>query len=376
MQKNLDQFFLKEALKLAKKGMGRVNPNPMVGAVLTKDGKIIGKGFHKEFGLPHAEIEALDACKTSPQGATLYVNLEPCSHFGKTPPCVGAIISAKIKRVVCCTQDPNPKVNGLGKSELQKMGILFDSNMLEDEALVLNEAFFTFHEKKRPLIAIKFAASLDGKIATYTEDAKWITNEKARDYARKLRGEYQAVLVGINTVLRDNTHLGTRIKGIRDSIRIILDSKLQVPLDAQVLRDKNVIIVITEKANQQKLSLLQKKGFEVVIFDQKIEIPGLLRKLWEKEIISILVEGGGQVLGSFMDARVVDKVYVFQAPILIGGEKAVSAIGGTGVKKISDAVKLTKISQKKFDDNWLTIGYPSFTFKPQGLKANYLNQSS
>lgn len=361
---NLDQFFLKLALKLAKKGIGWVNPNPMVGAVLVKDGKVIGKGYHKRAGLPHAEIEALGACKTSPKGSTLYVNLEPCSHFGRTPPCIEAIISSKIKRVVCCALDPNPKNSGQGIKTLEKAGIEISLGELAEESQVLNEAFFSFHQKKRPFIAIKFAASLDGKIATRSGDSKWITSEQARDYARKLRGQYQAVLVGINTILQDNPHLGVREKGKKNPIRIILDSRLQIPVDSQVLRDKNVIIATAEKANQQKLSLLQKKGFEVVIFDQKIEIPGLLRKLWEKGIISILAEGGSQVLGSFIDAKLVDKVYVFHAPIIIGGEKAVCAIGGTGAKKISDVVKLAKISRKKFDDNWLTIGYPSLTFKP------------
>src|SRR3989344_2010898 len=219
--------FLKETLKLAKKGLGKVNPNPMVGAVIVKNNKIIGKGYHKKFGYPHAEIEALKNCQQNPKGATLYVNLEPCSHFGKTPPCADAIIKAGIKKVVCCTQDPNPKALG-------KTGIEISFGLLEQEARQLNEAFFTFHEKKRPFIAIKFAASLDGKIATQRGDSKWITNEKARKYSRALRKQYQAVLVGINTVLKDNPHLG-------DSLRIILGSK--IPKNSQVLRNKNILII-------------------------------------------------------------------------------------------------------------------------------------
>ncbi len=311
-----DIKFLKEALKLAKKGLGRVNPNPMVGAVIVKNGRIIGKGYHHGFGLPHAEIEALKNCRQNPKGATLYINLEPCTHFGKTPPCTDAIIKAGIKKVVCCSMDPNPKAH-------DKAGIEISVSLLEKEARQLNEAFFTFHEKQRPFIAIKFAASLDGKLATYTGDSKWITNEKARAYARSLRGEYQAVLVGINTVLKDNPHLG-------DSLRIILGSK--VPKNSQVLRDKNVLIINPKN------------------------IKDLLEILRKKEIISVLVEGGGKTLGSFIDAKVVDKVYAFHAPIIIGGEKAIS-ISGKGASIISQALHLKNLSLKKFNDNLLAIGY-------------------
>ncbi|MBI2018424.1 bifunctional diaminohydroxyphosphoribosylaminopyrimidine deaminase/5-amino-6-(5-phosphoribosylamino)uracil reductase RibD [Candidatus Daviesbacteria bacterium] len=328
-----DEFFINETLKLAKKGVSWTYPNPMVGALIVKGGRMIGKGYHKVFGLPHAEIEALQKCKENPKGATLYVNLEPCSHFGKTPPCVDTIIQAGITRVVCATLDPNPKVRSFGLAKLQKAGIEVLVGVLESEARTLNEAFFTFHEKKRPFIALKFAASLDGKIATRTGESKWITNEKARKYARSLRGQYQAVLVGINTVLKDNPHLGVRMKGKKDPLRIILGQRVQIPDDAQVLRDQNVLIIKAKK------------------------IHDLLSVLREKEIISILVEGGGSVLGSFVDAKVVDKVYAFHAPILVGGKKAISAIAGQGVQTISQSIHLKNLSYKRFDDNLLTIGY-------------------
>lgn len=358
MKKSKDPLFLKQTLRLAKKGIGWVNPNPMVGAVLVKNERIIGKGYHKGFGLPHAEIEAIKSCKVAPSGATLYVNLEPCSHFGRTPPCVEAIIRAKVTRVVCSTLDPNPKVTGEGVSQLRKAGIEVDIGGLEKEAKRCNEAFFTFHEKNRPFVAIKFAASLDGKIATRMHDSKWITNGKARDFARKLRGQFQAVLVGIKTVLQDNPHLGIRIKGKKDPTMIILDSKLKIAINSQVLRDKNVIIAATKNADREKLKLLAKAGFEVIVFkDNRIEIPKLLGVLKQKEIISILVDGGGEVLGSFIDAKLVDKVYAFHAPIIIGGDEAISAIRGKGVKMIRDAVKLKNLSFKKFEDNLLTTGY-------------------
>lgn len=310
----MDKKFLLETLKLAKKGLGWTNPNPMVGAVIVKDGQIIGKGYHKKFGFPHAEIEALRSCQEA-KGATLYVNLEPCVHFGKTPPCVDEIIKAGIKKVICCALDPNPKTHGQGIARLKKAGILTKVGLLEDEARRLNEAFFTFHEKKRPFVTIKFACSLDGKIATSTGDSKWITNEKARYYARSLRAKYQAVLVGKNTFLKDHPHLGVRIKDKKDPLRIVLGLNLN---------PKN--------------------------------IQDLLFTLREKEIISVLVEGGGKTLGSFIDAKVIDKVYAFYAPILIGGERAVS-ISGKGAPTISQSLHLKNISFKKFDDNFLVTGY-------------------
>lgn len=328
----MDNFFMQKALRLAKKGLSWTLPNPMVGAVLVRDGKVIGKGYHHKVGEPHAEIEAMRQGRISYKGATLYVNLEPCSHYGKTPPCADAIIKAGIKRVVCCTLDPNPKVAGKGIEKLKQAGVDATVGVLEKEAKKQNAAFFTFHTKKRPFVAIKFAASLDGKIATKTGDSKWITNEKAREYARKLRGEYQAILVGINTVLKDDPHLGTRIKGLKDPIRIILDPHSKIPNKAQVLRDKNVIII-----------------------NEQITMSHLLEILKEKEIISVLVEGGGKVIGSFVDAKLVDKVYTFHAPIIIGGEGAIS-VSGVGAQTVQEALHLKNITRKIFNDNQLLIG--------------------
>lgn len=352
-----DQFFLKETLKLAKKGMGWTNPNPMVSAVLVKNGRIIGKGYHKKVGFPHAEIEAIKSSKESVEGATLYVNLEPCSHFGRTPPCVDVVIKAKIARIVCSTLDPNPKVHGKGVAILKKAGVEVSVGILEDQARLLNEAFFTFHEKKRPFVALKFAASLDGKIATKTGESKWITNEKARVYARKLRSEYQAVLAGINTIIKDNPHLGVRIKGKKDPLRIILDSQLKMPLNSKALRDKNVFIATTTKVDKNKLSRLKKMGIEVAIFEgTRVPIPNLLKELKERGIISILVEGGKQILGSFVDQKIVDKVYAFYAPIIIGGDKAVNTVGGEGVNFMKDSLHLKSVSFQNFDDNLLVTG--------------------
>lgn len=355
-----DQFFMKEALKLAKKGMSWTNPNPMVGAVIARDGKIISSGYHKRIGLPHAEIEAFNNAKINVKGSTLYVNLEPCRHFGRTPPCVDMIIKAGIKRVVCATLDPNPKVKGKGIVMLQRTGVEVLVGLLKEEAELLNETFFTFHKKKRPFVAIKFAASLDGKIATSTGDSKWITNEKARSYARKLRSTCQAILVGKNTILKDNPHLGCRNKKYKDPIRIILDSQLSIPLDFQVFRDSNVIVVTTYKAPQKKINQLQKKGIKVTIFKgQTIPVDELLHELAKIKIISVLIEGGSKVVGSFVDKKLINKVYIFHAPILIGGSASKSAIAGEGVKEITEAIKLTNIKYRQLRDNILTYGYVS-----------------
>src|SRR3989338_2369516 len=358
MNSQQDQTFLNQALKLAKKGVGATNPNPMVGAVLVKHGRIIGKGYHKGAGLFHAEIEALKSCKESPKGATLYVNLEPCSHFGRTPPCVDEIIKSKISRVVCSTIDPNPKVYGKGMRTLQKAGILFEVGSLAEQARSLNEAFFTFYEKKRPFIALKFASSIDGKIATKTGGSKWITNENARNFARTLRGQYQAILVGINTVVKDNPHLGFRAKGKKDPLMIILDPKLKIPPESQVLRDNNVLLVTTSRASAKKLKLLKQKKINIVKFpDKQISLKKLLAYLRKKGIISILVEGGGKTLGFFVDEKLFDKIYAFYAPIIIGGEGARSPVGGTGISNLKDAMKLKNVSFEKFNNNLLMIGY-------------------
>jgi len=341
----------------------------MVGALIVKQGKIISQGYHKKAGLPHAEIEAISLAKKKVKGATLYLNLEPCCHFGKTPPCVPAIIKAGIKRVVCSSLDPNPKVNGKGIAELKKAGIEVRVSILDKENRKLNEAFFTFHEKKRPFVAIKFAATLDGKIATKTGESKWITNEEARRYARLLRSQYQAVLVGINTVLKDNPRLTAREKnkpphqnwcgGKKEPIRIILDDELKIPLKSHVLADSNVIIAtLTKKINREKKLKLREKGVSILEFPgKKISIQRLLQKLYKEEIISILVEGGSITLGSFFDQGLVDKVYAFFAPILIGGKNAITPIAGQGTAKIKDGLRLKELTLKKFGDNFLLTGY-------------------
>lgn len=353
-----DLYFLKETLRLAKKGAGWTNPNPMVGCVIVKDDKIISKGYHRKSGGAHAEIDALDNCEANIKDATLYVNLEPCSHYGKTPPCVNAIIKAGIARVVCPFIDPNPTVYGNGIRILQEAGVQVTTGLLEEEARKINEVYFGFHIKKRPFIVLKFAASLDGKIATRLGDSKWITNEKARRYARILRSNYQAILIGVNTVITDNPHLDVGIKGKKDPLRIILDSGLRIPLYSNVLRDNNVLIVTTKKADAGKKQKLMEKNVPMIVFDsEKISLRKLLDELVKREIISVFVEGGSQMLGSFLDEKLVDKVYAFTASILIGGSDAIGAISGKGAGNIFEAIRLKDVTRKFFGDDMLTTGY-------------------
>ncbi len=355
-----DIGYLKMALKSAKKGLGSTFPNPMVGCVIVKNGRIIGQGHHHKAGLPHAEIEALNNAKTDVKGATLYVNLEPCSHYGKTPPCADAIIKAKIARVVCCALDPNPKVSGNGVKKLRAAGIKVSLGALEREAEILNETFFKFQRTGCPFVAIKFAASLDGKIATRSFDSRWITNRQARNFARNLRSQYQSILVGVNTIIRDNPSLGANLSGKPDPLRIILDSKLRIPLKSRVLRDNNVLIVTTNRASQKKYAELGRRGIPIFKYAGKtISIPKVLKELARREITSVFVEGGGQTLGSFVDARLIDKVYAFHAPLLIGGQNATGAVAGQGAAEILNALRLNKIKRKNFGDNTLIIGYVS-----------------
>lgn len=358
---NQDQVFLKRTLKLAQNGQGHTLPNPMVGAMIVKKGKVVAQGYHKKAGLPHAELEALNSASSSVAGATLYVNMEPCCYSDKTPPCTKTIIQSKIDRVVCCTLDPNPKVNGKGIKQLRKAGINVHCGLLAKDARRLNEQFFTFQEKHRPFIAIKFAASLDGKIATRTGDSKWITNEEARKFSRKLRTQYQAVLVGVNTILSDNPHLGTRVEGEPNPLRIILDSKLRIPVESQVLRDEKTLLATTSQASKRKKRLLLEQGIEIITTrGRQVSLHALLKKLTKRKIISILVEGGGKILGEFLDKKLIDKVYAFHAPVLIGGNGAVSAIGGRGATLIKEAPILQDVKSQKIDGNYLTIGYPNF----------------
>ncbi|MFH1959163.1 MAG: bifunctional diaminohydroxyphosphoribosylaminopyrimidine deaminase/5-amino-6-(5-phosphoribosylamino)uracil reductase RibD [Patescibacteria group bacterium] len=354
---NEDQLFMKKALILAKKGMSWTRPNPLVGAVIVRDGEIIGQGYHTRCGEAHAEVEAIRSTKKSTKGATMYVTLEPCCHTGKTPPCTEAVIKAGIKKVICAHLDPHLVVAGKGVAALRAQGIEVEVGLMEKESREMNEGFVTYHSQKRPFIVVKFAASLDGKIATATGDSKWITSEESREYSRSLRARYDAILVGKNTILHDDPNLGCQNPQMQDPLRIILDSNLSTPLTAQVFRDNNVLVATTQNASQKRVNQFTKKGIEVLVLKGKqVPIPELLKKLTEKKIQSVFIEGGGRVLGSFVDAQLVDKVYAFHAPIIIGGVAAKNAVGGVGAETIFKSIKLSNVSRKVLGKDILTVG--------------------
>ncbi|MGQ9734264.1 MAG: bifunctional diaminohydroxyphosphoribosylaminopyrimidine deaminase/5-amino-6-(5-phosphoribosylamino)uracil reductase RibD [Candidatus Bipolaricaulia bacterium] len=355
--------FMRRALELAERGAGRTNPNPLVGAVLVKDGRIVGEGFHERFGGPHAEIVALEAAGKEAEGADLYVNLEPCVHWGKTPPCVGRIISSGVRRVFVAVRDPNPLVDGRGIAQLVGAGIEVIEGLLEREARRLNEPFFKFITTKRPFVVLKLALSLDGRVATRAGESRWITNERSRELVHHLRNRYAAVLVGVNTILKDDPQLTARLEGARDPWRIILDSRGRTPLEARILNLESstpTVIATTELMSQEKEAALLDKGARVWRLearDGRVDLEALLTRLGEEGLDSLLVEGGPTVAAGFLEAGLVDKVLFFIAPKIIGGEEAPGAVGGKGIERLERAWKLGDISVRMLDGDLVYEGY-------------------
>ena len=351
---------MKEALRLAKNAMGRTAPNPLVGAVVVKDGRIISAGWHRQAGTPHAEIHALNMAGELAEGATLYVTLEPCSHFGRTPPCVNKIIDAKIKRVVAATVDPNPKVAGRGIEILRNAGISVDVGILQDDAQKLNEVFFKWVTKNLPFVTMKFAASLDGKIATASGQSQWISGEESRNFVHKLRDINAGIMVGIGTVLADNPSLTARIEGGKNPVRIIADSLARTPLDSKIIRDgmARTIIAVTENAPAEKVHALKNCGAEIITAGdgEQVDLKILMKKLAAQEITSVLVEGGGTLNFSMLEAGLVDKVIAFIAPKILGGKKAPAAVTGAGFMNLADAVQLKNISVEKIGNDLMLEG--------------------
>jgi diaminohydroxyphosphoribosylaminopyrimidine deaminase/5-amino-6-(5-phosphoribosylamino)uracil reductase len=354
---------MRRALELAERGAGRVNPNPLVGAVVVKDGRIVGEGFHERFGGPHAEVLALDAAGEEARGADLYVTLEPCVHWGKTPPCVERIISSGIKRVFVAVRDPNPLVNGKGIATLREAGIAVTEGVLEREARKLNEPFFKFITTKRPFVVLKLALSLDGKVATRSGESRWISNERSRELVHQMRNRYAAVLVGVNTILRDDPQLTARAAGARDPWRIVLDSRGRIPLEAKVLSlgsPAPTVVATTELMPQEKERALISKGARVWRLrarDGRVDLEELLVRLGEEGLDSLLVEGGPTVAAGFLEAGLVDKVVFFIAPKIIGGEEAPGAVGGRGVEGLAEAWKLKDISVRMLEGDLVYEGY-------------------
>lgn len=347
---------MQRVFELAKKGEGAVSPNPMVGAVLARKGKIVASAWHKKFGGPHAEKLVLSYVRP---GDTLYVNLEPCVFFDgkKTSGCVPEILKAGISRVVIAMKDPNPKVSGRGIKQLRAAGIKVKVGLFKEEAEKLNEKFVKWMRTGIPFVGMKVAMSLDGKIATKTGDSKWITSEASRLWVKKLRDTYDAILVGSRTVLYDNPTLaGAK----RQPKRIILDSELRISKRAKVLRNSNVILATTTHAPKSKIKFFTRRGISLKIFPRKIQLAPLLRFLGTQGISSILVEGGSEIFGSFMDAKLVDRFYWFIAPKIISGRKAVPALGGKGISSMRAAVTLKNWRIQKIGEDLMlssTGGY-------------------
>ncbi len=369
-----DHDHMQNALSLALKGKGFTSPNPCVGAVVVKNGVVLGKGWHRAAGMAHAEVEAIeDAQKNFPantppitQGATLYVTLEPCNHFGKTPPCTHKIINAGITRVVVGCKDPNPYVSGGGIRYLRENGIQVECGLLERETQTLIEAFIWYTQnKKLPFVILKCASTLDGRIATSTGDSQWITNETSRGQVHTLRNEVDAILIGSGTLHADNPSLTARIKNTqtRDPIRIILDSRLSIDETARVITQQstaNTILVVGPGASFEKRQRLEKMGagvLEVPLKNGRLDLGQLMIKLGSMSIQSLLIEGGGKVAAAALKEGIVNKVLFFLAPKFLGGSDGVPVFDGKGPQKICDAFKLNQMTVERLEGDVLITGY-------------------
>lgn len=357
-----DEKYMRLAMQLAENAIGRTSPNPLVGAVIVKDNRVVGCGWHRKAGTPHAEVHALNQAGELAQGADVYVTLEPCAHYGKTPPCAKALVEAKVKNVYGGLLDVNPKVAGKGFKILEDAGIHVEYGFLQDELRKQNEVFFKWIEHKKPFVVLKAAMTLDGKIATATGQSKWITNETSRAYGYKLRDIYDGIMVGINTVIEDNPMLTARVDGGKNPIRIVVDSSLKIDINANVVQDKSAktIIATTDKADKDKILKLQAQNVDVIVVDKdendKVDIEKLLNILGQQNICSILVEGGATLSGSFVAKKLVDKVYFFIAPKIIGGKEAKTPVAGTGILNLQEALALKDIQIEKLEEDILIIG--------------------
>lgn len=363
--KHFHEYYMKMALKLSKKGEGAVNPNPLVGAVVVKDGQVLGTGYHKFYGGPHAEVYALEEAGSGAKGADIYVTLEPCSHYGKTPPCAEAIVKAGIKRVIIGAKDPNPLVSGRGIKLLKEKGIEIVTGILEEEARKINEIFIKYITTNRPFTIMKTAMTLDGKIATATGESKWITSEESREYVHKIRNRVMGIMIGVGTAIQDNPLLTTRIKegNGRNPKAIIVDSTLRIPIDSRILQTidkREIIVACTKECNQDKEAKL--KDMEVKIVktpqneDKKVDLKYLIKELGKDGIDSILLEGGGQLNFSALDSGIVDKIMCFIAPKIIGGERAKTPVEGSGVERIKDVISLTNMEYRRIGQDLLIEG--------------------
>ncbi len=356
---------MRQALRLAAQAKGRTHPNPMVGALVVKGGRIVGQGYHRKAGGPHAELLALRAARSRAKGAALYVSLEPCCHVGRTPSCTDAILSAGVREVVVGMRDPNPLVFGRGIRALRRAGLKVRTGLLEEECRRLNEDFCHHIQTGRPLVILKSALSLDGKTATVSGESRWISSPASRAHTHRLRERVDAILVGIGTVLADNPSLTARPSGGkgRDPLRIILDSRLKIPLTAKALNVRSqadTILATTRRSNPKRRADVAAKGAEVLVLREVregVSLPHLLSVLGRRGIVSLLIEGGGRVSAGALRAGVVNKVIYYLAPMLIGGQQAPGAIGGEGVQRLDDAFRLRDVRTSRLGPDLLVEAY-------------------
>ena len=359
--------FMQRALDLAHRAKGRTSPNPLVGTVIVKDGKVIGEGYHQKAGTPHAEVHALNAAGEATKGATLYTNLEPCCHWGRTPPCTEALIQAGIAQVYVAEVDPNPSVAGKGVQQLQNAGIKVHVGVCRQEAADLNEVHRKYIQTGKPFVILKTAMSLDGKIATTSGESQWITSEASRRWGHEVRDAVDAILVGRGTVARDNPALTTRLqnKEGQDATRIVLDSQGRTRADARIFNpdsEAGVIVAVTSEAPSENINALEKAGAEVLTVPaapgNQVCFRRLMEILGKREITSVLIEGGSEINASALAAGVVDKVMCFIAPKLIGGQEAPGPIGGVGIHSLTEAVNLQRMSVTPIPEHDILIeGY-------------------
>lgn len=358
------EFYMDLALTNAKAMKGQTDPNPLVGSVIVNENRIVGVGTHLKAGEPHAEIHALRMAGEKAKGGTIYVTLEPCSHHGRTGPCALAIVEAGIKKCVIAALDPNPLVAGNGVKILQDAGIEVVIGVREEESRKMNEVFNKFIVEKKPYITLKAAITMDGKIAAHTSDSKWITSEEARVDVHHLRNQNVAILVGVNTVIKDNPSLTTRIPNGRNPLRVILDSSLKIPLDSNVLNDgeAQTWIFTSSQYNQEKEKQILSKGAKVFVTNGKtrVDIQEVMSVLGENLISSVLVEAGGTVNASFMEQNLIDKLILYMAPKLIGGSGAPTFIEGSGIELMRNAINLKDVSVEMIGKDFKFIGYPIY----------------
>ena len=364
MSEDKERFYMNRALELASLGGGFVNPNPQVGAVIVKDGEIVGEGYHEKFGGPHAEVQALKDAGEFARGGTMYVTLEPCVHYGKTPPCTKKIIENGLSRVMVAIEDPNPRVSGKGVRRLREEGIEVSLGLMEEEASKVNEIYLHYVETGKPFVLLKLAMTLDGKIASREGDSRWISSKSSRELVHGLRARYSAVGVGVNTVMADDPRLNVRKADGPDGARFVFDSGGNTPPGSRILNLKSsspTVLVTGEGLSEEKLKKFDKPGIEVwsVRSDQgKLEIDRMLDLMGERGYDSLLVEGGGEIAWSFLNRNLVDKIRFFYSPKIVGGREAVPAVGGKGKAKIKESLQVKELTTEMYGEDLSLVGYP------------------